>query len=312
MMTPICLFTFNRLNETKQTIDALKKNFLAPESNLFIFSDGARNDKDLDKIEAVRKYLKSVTGFKTIKIIESNENKGLATSIINGVTEVLSEYENVIVLEDDLITSHNFLNYMNLALLFYQNDLNIQSISGYSLLLSDKSNEVNFQTRTFSWGWGTWKNRWNPNIFDKKRIKVAINSSPGILNKFKQKCGADMPKMLLDSLSGKNDSWYIRWTFDHFMNKHYAVFPSYSFVTNIGHNLDATHCKGINTYISKPVNQNKTEFNFPAFYPPHQQSNSEFLSYFSLKHKILIRIKLLKTQTGRKQIFKEVKMKMGL
>jgi hypothetical protein len=312
MLAPICLFTYNRLYETKQTLEALQKNFLAHQSDLFIFSDGPQNDNEKLKVEAVRDYIGSVKGFKSVEIIESEKNNGLANSIINGVTRTLEKYDNVIVLEDDLITSPNFLDFINQALTFYRQSAEVQSIGGYSLSLSDKSQEVNFQTRAFSWGWATWRDRWHYDIFDKEKLKEVINTDQAILKEFKKKCGADMPKMLMDSLNNVNDSWYVRWTFNHFRSKRYAVFPAYSFINNIGHNMDATHCKGINTYVSVAVNPQKTTFTFPSFSPPDLQSNKEFLSYFSLKHKIRVRLKLLKNQNGRKQLFNEVKMRLGL
>jgi hypothetical protein len=312
MLTPICVFTYNRLNETKQMLEALQKNYLAPESELFIFSDGPKNEKDKIVINEVRQYIQSVKGFKSVEVLNSTVNKGLASSIIHGVSFILKRYEKVIVMEDDLIASQNFLNFMNQALDFYQNDQRIQSINGYSMKLKNKNHEVYFLMRTESWGWATWRNRWDPAIFDKNYLKEIIQTKPSILKEFKKKCGADIPKMLLDSINNKNDSWYVRWAFDHFKNNHYAVFPTYSFISNIGYGENATHCKGINSYTSDPVNNDKTVFDFPNFHPMDRRSNREFLSYFSIKHKIIIRIKLLKTREGRTELYKEIKMRLGL
>jgi len=43
-LAPIVLFTYNRPWHTMQTVEALKKNELAQESELFIFSDGWKNE----------------------------------------------------------------------------------------------------------------------------------------------------------------------------------------------------------------------------------------------------------------------------
>jgi hypothetical protein len=311
MPAPICLFTYSRLNETRKTIEALQRNYIASESDLFIYSDGPKNFQDEKKVNEVREYIQSITGFKSVKIIESLENMGLAASIINGVTKILIKHESIIVLEDDLICSRNFLNFMNQALVFYRDSPNIQSVNGYSFYLSNNNQEVYFQNRTGSWGWATWSNCWKPDIFNKERIKSVINANPGILNEFKKKCGADLSKMLRDSLCEKRDSWYVRWAFDHFINKHYAVFPSHSFINNIGHNEDATNCKGINSYISLPVNQDKIEFYFPAFKSSDKKTEREFLNYFTMMYKIGFRLKLIKTQTGRVQLFNELKTRIG-
>src|SRR5690554_840908 len=130
---PICLFVYSRLEETKRTVQALQNNYLAYESELIIFSDGAKDDVTQHKVENVREYLKTIHGFKTIKIVESETNKGLANSVIFGVSEVMEQYENVIVVEDDLIVSNNFLDYMNQALNTFQNCNNVFSVSGFCL-----------------------------------------------------------------------------------------------------------------------------------------------------------------------------------
>ena len=114
-LAPICLFTYNRLEETKQTVEALKNNFLAKQSELFIFSDGPKYIDNTLEVDSVRAFVKTISGFKKITINESIKNMGLASSIINGVSKVIKTYDSVIVLEDDLITSANFLNCKNQA-----------------------------------------------------------------------------------------------------------------------------------------------------------------------------------------------------
>ena len=112
-LSPIVLFVYNRPWHTQQTIEALQKNTLASDSELFIYSDGEKNIKDRDKVEEVKKYIKTIHGFKRLIIIERKENFGLADSIINGVAEIVNQYGRIIVLEDDLVTTPYFLKYMN-------------------------------------------------------------------------------------------------------------------------------------------------------------------------------------------------------
>jgi GT2 family glycosyltransferase len=112
-LSPIILFAYNRPEHTKKTVEALQKNKLAKDSLLYIFSDGPKREDDVPKIKKVRDYIKTIKGFKKVEIFESNKNKGLANSVISGVTKIINKYGEVIVLEDDLITSPNFLVYMN-------------------------------------------------------------------------------------------------------------------------------------------------------------------------------------------------------
>src|SRR5690606_24434276 len=247
-LAPICLFTYNRLDETKMTIETLKQNYLASQSPLYVFSDGWKKEEDKAKILQVREYLSTVEGFKDINIISSDKNNGLAESIIKGVSDVLKKYDRVIVLEDDLLTTPNFLDFMNQALVYYKEKETVQSISGYSLKIKDKpkDSDVYLHRRAYSWGWATWSNRWDKQIFDKERIRKEIEANPNILTEFRDTCGHDIDGMLLDSLNGKNDSWYVRWSLDHFKHNRLSVYPVYSKVYNIGFSDEGTHCKAVN------------------------------------------------------------------
>ena len=241
-LAPIVLFTFNRLDHTKKTIDALKKNILAKESELFIFSDGARNSEEYIKVKSIRRYLKSIDGFKKIKIIESEKNRGLAKSVISGVTDIINKYGKVIVLEDDLVTSKYFLKYMNEALTIFKEREDIWSISGYGPNINiptDYKEDIYMTKRGSSWGWATWKDRWelvdwevsDYNSFKKDRNMIReFNSS-----------GKDLAPMLDDQISGRIDSWAIRWVYSQFRNDKYTVYPVKSLVRNIGNDLSGTH-----------------------------------------------------------------------
>ncbi len=163
-LAPIVLFVYNRPDLTKETLSALKKNTLASESELFIFSDGSKSEKDFDKVNEVRKLIKNINGFKSVRVFENKENKGLANSIIFGVTKIINKYGKIIVLEDDLITSKYFLKFMNEGLNFYKNNKKIGSITGYNkpshfMKFKNYDKDLYLSSRFSSWGWATWKDR---------------------------------------------------------------------------------------------------------------------------------------------------------
>lgn len=305
MLAPICLFTYNRPDETRKTIEALRLNKLALQSELYVFSDGPKREKDEAKVQETRSIIKSISGFKKVEYVEALENKGLANSIIDGVSGILEKYGKVIVLEDDLITSSNFLDFMNQALDCYGTDRRIQSVNGYSLLLKSNRAEIYFQQRPFPWGWGTWSDRWNKEIFDKTKLSHLIAGNKTVLTQFKKACGDDISRMLLNSLNGKNDSWYVRWAFDHFRNNSLSVFPALSYVQNIGHTTEGTHCKGINPYRSVFIQDPSYRPDFAELMVPNTELTNEFLFYFTFRHKLVTRIKLLPKRDGRKALFED-------
>jgi hypothetical protein len=261
---PVCLFTYNRLSETKKTIEALQQNFLSFETDIFIFSDAAKNMSTNNSVDEVRAYLKSITGFKSITLIKRETNFGLAKSIIEGVSQVLNKFDAVIVLEDDLITSKNFLNYMNSALSFYSDNDKIWSVSGFSFPINyPKSYQYDaaFGVRASSWGWATWKNRWDKvdwavsdfNYFKKDKIaQKAFNQG-----------GSDMCKMLDDQMSGKINSWAIRFCYAQFKHNAVDVYPTLSKVLNEGFNGDATHIQDMDKRFDTVLdNSEQVDFTF--------------------------------------------------
>lgn len=304
-LSPICLFTYNRLEETKSTIGALQANFLAKDSVLHIFSDCWKNEASKQSVLEVRNYLKSVRGFKDVKIYENNYNKGLAKSIIEGVSIILKESDTIIVLEDDLITSQNFLDFMNSALNYYKNNEIIQSISGYSPLVETKDDYFLFN-RPFPWGWATWREKWDYTFFDKAAIKELLLRKPYLLKSFSIQMGDDSKGMLISSLNNKISSWYILWTFGHFIKNTYCFYPTKSKVTNVGYSDIGTHCNVINSYVDNFSNDETRIFNFST----DIRIDKNILKYFSLKYKFIFRLKLLKTKDGilllKKELLKKI------
>jgi len=239
-LAPIALFVYNRPQHTERTLKFLKQNELAADSRLFIFSDGAKSKADEDKVAEVREFIKKVDGFKSVEIIESKTNMGLANAVIAGVSRLTKEYGQVIVFEDDLISSPYTLTYFNEALNRYRDEEKVMHIGAYMYALKDNSLPESFFYRAAtSWGWATWASAWQnfePNIdtllaqFDaKKRNAFSIENT---MNFWKQ---------MKDFKSGKNNSWAIRWYASIFLKGGLTLNPSQSLVNNIGHDGTGVH-----------------------------------------------------------------------
>lgn len=287
-LAPICLFTYNRLDETQQTVSALQHNYLAAESELFIFSDGPKKEHDIEKVNEVRRFICTITGFKKITIFKSVENKGLANSIITGVSKIVKQYGKIIVLEDDLITSPNYLDFMNQALNFYERNPSIHSISGYSLDLPSLKYfhcDYYFGYRASSWGWATWKDKWESTDWE---VADYIKFKYNILQQLKfMRGGSDMPKMLKSQMKGKIDSWAIRWCFSQFQNNQLTVFPSISKVVSIGFGPNATHTKHSTKFETRLDTQNKRNFVFSDKILIYSQLNKESRRKFSFLSRLI-------------------------
>lgn len=249
ILAPIILFVYNRPEHTRLTVEALQNNTLAKDSELFIYSDAAKSKKDEIKVEEVREYIKKISGFKNVTIVEREKNFGLANSIIDGVGKVINKYGKVIVLEDDIVTNPNFLQFMNNAIDFYSDNKSIMSISGYmypcEIPYSYKKDILLFN-RFSSWGWGMWSDRWNlinfditenDKIFHDKNLQKQFNIG-----------GEDLYNMLLLQLQGKINSWAIRTALTSALNNKVTVYPIKSLVRNIGFDNSGVHCGETHTY----------------------------------------------------------------
>ncbi|HIF9174734.1 TPA: hypothetical protein ACX6PS_003448 [Photobacterium damselae] len=241
MYAPIILFVYSRLEHTKKTIEALKCNYLAKESDLIIYSDGERDELDYIKVNAVRKYLLSVDGFKSIKIINREENYGLAKNIIDGVTDVINKYGKVIVLEDDIVTSPFFLKYMNDSLEKYKQDLKVNSISGcnYPVDLNQIVEDTYFLRIPLCWGWATWSNRWQ--LFSKDLNEIPLINKE-VINYINFDGYHDYFVQAKRNYKGKLNTWFIFWYLASAKNKKLTLFPKYSLVSNIGLDGSGENC----------------------------------------------------------------------
>jgi hypothetical protein len=219
----------------------LKANPLAAQSDLFVFSDGPKNADAAAGVAQVRELLKGLTGFRSVTVAERERNFGLAASIISGVTDIVSRHGAVIVLEDDLVTSPHFLRYMNDALELYRDREEVASIHGYIYPVEGALPETFFLRGADCWGWATWKRAWE--LFEPDGAKLLARLRDGKLTKAFDRDGSyEYTRMLEDQISGRNDSWAVRWYASAFLADRLTLYPGRSLVQNIGMDALGTHC----------------------------------------------------------------------
>ena len=251
-LAPIVLFAYRRLAHTKQTIQALQDNFLAKKSEIFIYSDAPKKPEAVNEVNEVRKYLKTVRRFKKANIIERKKNLGLANSIIDGVSTIVNKYGKVIIIEDDLVTSKYFLNYMNHCLKLYEKDSQVASISAYIYPIAGLP-ESFFIKGADCWGWATWKRAWRLFEADGKKLLNELEKK-NLTKEFDFNNSYDYTQMLKDQILAKNDSWAIRWYASVFLKDKLTLYPSYSFVQNIGIDNSGEHCEKTDKFDIKKLN----------------------------------------------------------
>ena len=287
-LAPIVIFTYNRLYTLQQLVSSLKQCYLSEESELYIFSDGPKNVMDDESIKHIRAYIIKITGFKKVTSFNFDKNLGLANSIIGGVTKMFENFDSVIVLEDDLQVSKNFLQYMNDSLPYFKNEKRVFSISGYNIPMSESLNYKYYTYLTFrasSWGWASWRDRWQTIDWEVKDFKQFRNN-PEKIRAF-NRAGSDMFGMLKRQQQGKINSWAIRWCYHQYKNNYYSVYPIVSKIKNGGFNEMASNSNSYNRYDSKLDNGSQMNFKFP----PKLEENEELLTLFKSFYNIRSRVK---------------------
>ncbi|TDS08442.1 glycosyltransferase family protein [Sphingobacterium paludis] len=247
-LAPIVLFVYNRPKHTRKTLAALEKNLLASSSLLFIISDAPKNADAVEAVNEVRSIIREPWNFKHITIMERNRNWGLAENVIDGVTKIINEYGQIIVLEDDLETSPYALTYFNDALLRYQAEERVMEISGYMYPVQHpKRLPKSFFFRVAnSWGWATWKRAWdkfNPDI-----EALTDNFDRADIKQFSIERTENFWKQVKAYKAGKINSWAIRWYLSVFNAQGLVLYPRNSMVQNIGTDGSGTHSDRDNAY----------------------------------------------------------------
>jgi len=291
-LAPIVLFTYKRLDTLQQCINSIKKCPEAALSDLIIVSDHQATDKDSAKVATVRSFLPTITGFKSIEIIEREKNYGVDYNIIEGIKMMAARFPKFIVVEDDLVVQEGFLHFLNFSLDFYAKNLDVLTVTGFSFVDKIPINyayDGYFAKRTCPWGWATWAHKikdvdWEIND------KYDFFKSPDIRNNF-NKWGSDRSRMLTNTLMGKIRAWDIRLDFHQFKYDLCTLYPVASFVDNIGFgHVDASNTFGYNRFKTKLKYNKKDSFKLLESIQYDNRITKIFIWKNSLQQRIFTRI----------------------
>lgn len=255
---PIVFFAYKRPEHTQRSLESLSQNIGAKDSELFIYCDGIKRAEDHSSVELVRQIVRSKQWCGTVHIIEREQNIGLANSVISGVTEICDRYGRVIVLEDDLLLSTYFLEYMNNALDLYENEAQVIHISGYMFpaKLAPVETDALFIPLVNSWGWATWQRAWScfdPSASAYQELKI----NKKLKNEFNLNNSYPYFDMLESQIKGEIDSWAIRWYLSTFMIQGLTLYPVQSLVQNIGFDGTGTHSSSSTSNFNTSLIQKK-------------------------------------------------------
>lgn len=283
-LAPIILFTYNRPHHTRRVLQALEQAELAQDSEVFIYSDGAKNAHSIDAVNKVRAIIAEPWNFKSVTIIERSRNMGLAQNVISGVRDIISKYGKVIVLEDDLEIAKVGLRYFNDALDAYQDEEKVMEISGYMYPVqnADKLPETFFFRVANSWGWATWERAWK--LYNEDINALIADFDRHKIKRFSIDHSENFWKQVKEYKAGKINSWAIRWYLSLFNNNGLALYPRQSMIQNMGTDGSGTHSDADNAYhvelatqtvnyFPKEIEENKEAYEAIKYFYKHRKGS---------------------------------------
>jgi len=262
-LAPIGITTYSRINHLKQTIEALQRNTLAQESQLYIFSDAPQKG-DEEIVAKIREYIDTVDGFKKVHVVKRETNGRVANSR-GGYQWLLEKYGRAIFLEDDIVTAPGFLQYMNDALEFYETDDKVLTISGYCptfKLPQGYNDDVFILQRHSSWGSATWEHKLN--LFNLDLVDHGFENflkDEKSIRKF-QRNGGDMLSMCISDFEGELDGLDVKLMYYEYKYDKFSLYPRKSLVQNIGHDGTGVHCGRTNRFYHKELWSKTDNFKF--------------------------------------------------
>ena len=282
-LAPVALFAFNRPEHTRKTLEAIAGNTLASATDLFVFVDGPRNGEDVARIREVCAIAEAVKSFRSLTIVRQDANKGLAQSIVEGINRVLEDHDRIIVLEDDIVTSPAFLNYMNESLSRFEDEKKVWHICGYNEPTGGRDTRKTYFSRLMNcWGWGTWRDRWQH--FEKNPDKLLTEFTPDMIERFDLEIGEKFWFQVLANADGRMNTWAIFWYATIFKQDGLCLNPQVSYVTNIGFDGSGVHCNVDESRNKKRKLNRETNIKYPEVFV-EDRNEFELLKKFYLQKK---------------------------
>ncbi len=247
MDTAVAVFAYRRPQALRVCLASLAACDGAADLDVTVFVDGPADGKDRTLVDETARTARSSRGFRSLEVCQSETHLGLGASVIGGIDRVLTAHASVIVLEDDLTVQPGFLRFMRDGLDRYAEEERVFSVCGYTnrvRMPEDYAADAYFCPRSSSWGWATWKDRWD---------SVDWNPTPADLQKYRRAFaawgGSDCPALLRAWREGRNASWAIRFCFSEFMQGKVSLFPVRSLVdASAGFDGSGTHCPRYNRF----------------------------------------------------------------
>jgi hypothetical protein len=239
---PIALFIYNRPTALRRTLATLLKCEKFARSRVYVFADGPKFPSEKDAVEEARKVAIDMLG-REAHYVFAEANRGLASSLVSGVSDVVREHSRVIVVEDDLTLSRGFLDFLNRGLDRFEADERVYQVSGHFFDVPEFAarQQSLLLPITTTWGWGTWARAWRHLDLSAKGWS-RLSSDAALRRRFNLQGAYDYASMLRRQVADQGKSWGALWYWSVFKRGGLTLFPPRTLVSN--HGMDGSGTNG--------------------------------------------------------------------
>lgn len=282
---PVLLLVFNRPDTTELVFEEIKK---AQPRKLYVASDGARNEKEAEKVALVRAIVERVNWDCEVKTRFNENNLGCREAVSSAISWFFKNEEKGIVLEDDCLPSQSFFGFCSSMLEKYKNDDRIGHIGGANFqdgnIIGDGS--YYYSRLTHVWGWAGWRRVWETYDVDMKSFEhfnvmefENLASHAAYSQIWYRNLEATYKKEI--------NTWDYQYAYCNLINNRLSIIPNVNLIKNIGFGPDATHTFGVHPHADLPVYELE-EIKDPSFFMPNAQAD---LFTQSVEHPIIKEVK---------------------
>ena len=160
-------------------------------------------------------------------------------------------------------------------MIFHKNDKKIASICGSNhLSLWNETNSDYLVSKYFnSWGWATWRDRWQTANLDTKYLLKKENDKKILNHLTSYRALFYWRYRLKKILSKKISSWAYTYNYYYFLKKKYHIIPKRNLIRNIGIGINSSNTKKLpmNYFVKK--NKKNININYNKKYSLHDFNN---------------------------------------
>lgn len=162
-IAPVIIPTMCRYEHLKKCLHSLSQNYLANQTDIYISVDYPNSEAFYQGYSSIKNYLnKEIEGFGSVTVFFQDRNLGALENYYFLLDYITRKYDRFIYLEDDLVFSTSFLQYMNDCLSRYEKDNQIVGVLGYSHSVDwkEKNSTIQIFNNEFNcWGYGSWSEK---------------------------------------------------------------------------------------------------------------------------------------------------------